>query len=482
MISYRKKAQFFIVVVLLHPFSLNPMDQLSFKNELQFSSCVKNNAFDNLNPLCREETEELFFNKLKNSKSKEVSNSYNCLKNIFLFLWWEKTLPREVVHTIFHLSAHALLESALRYNFELTQILHGHSDGITSVAISSDGKIMLTGSKDHKIVIWNRKDASFLHELTGHTNSISSVAFSPNATKILTGSLDHTARLWDVETGQEIFQLKHYAGVSSITFSPDGTKILTGSFDCTARLWDACTGIKLLKIPHPGQVVSVAFNFDNKTIITRSLEQYPVVFDITTHKQLSLLELFHFDIKASSPSRPDEIIKPVAFSPDSKTILLGSMSRAPYLLDLETGEKLFQFDFQHSLNSLVFDSKGKTVIFGSRVNVAIVNVKTGHRLSKLSFNDNSQVTSVACDADNQTILVGTRDTNAYLFSIFCDAYKWITTATDPLQVCFITLANESKKTDEPWIILENTFEYELFIQLPPYVQEYLLRWYPIRIT
>ncbi len=70
-----------------------------------------------------------------------------------------------------------------------------------------------------------------------------SVAFSPDGKTILTGSYDNLACLYDVETGNQLLQLKgHKEEINALAFSPDGRIILTGSRDVTARLWDAKTG------------------------------------------------------------------------------------------------------------------------------------------------------------------------------------------------------------------------------------------------
>ncbi len=80
----------------------------------------------------------------------------------------------------------------------------------------------LRGWEHHHL--WTRFNAR--QTLRGHTDQVSSVAYSPDGKRLLTGSYDKTAKVWDAVKGQQILSLMgHTAYLSSVAYSPDGQRI-----------------------------------------------------------------------------------------------------------------------------------------------------------------------------------------------------------------------------------------------------------------
>jgi WD40 repeat protein len=128
---------------------------------------------------------------------------------------------------------------------EIGQPFKGHAQPIVSVAISSDGRHIVSGSVDKTLRLWDSETYKTIGEpLQGHDQTVWGVAFSPDGQYIASGSWDKTLRLWDTKTGHQIGKpLKGHGGpVWGIAFSPDGKHIASGSSDETLRIWPVLEG------------------------------------------------------------------------------------------------------------------------------------------------------------------------------------------------------------------------------------------------
>jgi WD40 repeat protein len=134
-----------------------------------------------------------------------------------------------------------------------TLLLSGHVGPVGALAISSDGRWLLSGGHDNTVRLWDLTSGSELRCFAGHVGCVRSVALAENALaenegllpyrdqytllRLLSGSDDHTLRCW-LGTGTELCLLKgHTDRVSCVALSDDGSLAASASDDRTLRVW-----------------------------------------------------------------------------------------------------------------------------------------------------------------------------------------------------------------------------------------------------
>jgi WD40 repeat protein len=75
--------------------------------------------------------------------------------------------------------------------------LDGHTGPVWALAFFNDNRHVVSGSYDHTIRIWDAKDLSaFSQPLRGHQSDVTSVAVSSSG-RIISSSRDATIRVWE---------------------------------------------------------------------------------------------------------------------------------------------------------------------------------------------------------------------------------------------------------------------------------------------
>ncbi|OPJ89178.1 bromodomain adjacent to zinc finger domain protein 2B isoform E [Patagioenas fasciata monilis] len=80
--------------------------------------------------------------------------------------------------------------------------LGGHSAPVLACAFSYDGQLLVSGSVDKSVIIYETSTGNTLQTLTQHTRYVTTCAFAPYSPLLATGSMDKTVNIWQFDLKQ----------------------------------------------------------------------------------------------------------------------------------------------------------------------------------------------------------------------------------------------------------------------------------------
>ena len=184
--------------------------------------------------------------------------------------------------------------------------------GVSSVAISPDKKLIVTGGGDGSIKFWDLSTGLLSRSILAHVGGVNAVLFSPDGRLIASGGGDKRVRLWEVRTGHLTRTLEgHETGIMCLAFSVNGVLIASGSgsyadvgvvSDNTVRIWNVQTGLlKTVLRGHRQQITNIAFNGEGNRLASGSFDKTVIVWSTDTGRLLRTINTEATDSISWSP-------------------------------------------------------------------------------------------------------------------------------------------------------------------------------------
>jgi WD40 repeat protein len=331
-------------------------------------------------------------------------------------------------------------------DFEEKAQLHGHTQSVTALAISSDGSRIVSGSRDRTMRVWDGRTFEEIG-ICEHEDEVNSVAFSPDGSLIASGSDDYTVWIWTALSLEKVTCLAgHEKLVTCVVFFPDGTRIASASYDCTVRMWDARTYEPLPGLQRSGRVVAIAISTDSTRLAlgeyTSGADGIMHLFDSITleeQAQVSISSGAYFpwaiafssggDLIASGTASAIQVwnasslsnittikghhgqVTSIAFSSDGSQIVSGSVDGTVRIRPVASSEEPLAPIPGHDarVRQVVFSSDGSRLVSGSDdKTVRIWDGLTCEELAVLHGHEDT-VRTVAYSPDGARVISGSRD-------------------------------------------------------------------------
>ncbi|KAG9347982.1 hypothetical protein JZ751_004001 [Albula glossodonta] len=153
-----------------------------------------------------------------------------------------------------------------RSHFELLAEFE-HDAGVNTINLNQAGTLLVSGSKEGTVSIWDTTSSVLLHQVQCHSGTIHDIAFSPDSRHVLSTGEDRSLRVVDVQTGMLISTVA--AEEQQRCFCWDGNMVLSGSQSGDLLVWDLMAAKVTQKIPgHSGAVTAMWMNEQCSSIIT----------------------------------------------------------------------------------------------------------------------------------------------------------------------------------------------------------------------
>lgn len=239
----------------------------------------------------------------------------------------------------------------------LERVIATNASPITSIAVTPDGKYLLSGSRDGTLRLWDAHTYTELKQWN-QPDSIISVAISPDGVHLVTGSALGMTRVWETNLEQPLHTFDNERSIpvfvaflsnddvllsengatrqiwhiqqplpsrrvelftrfgvrpfqaSSVVSTADGS-LLAGYYDATVRYWNKDNHLKQQISGHTDIVTAVAVSSEYQMGLTGSADGTARVWDLASGREVRLIHA------------RDTLITAVTFSPDARLLITG---------------------------------------------------------------------------------------------------------------------------------------------------------------
>jgi WD40 repeat protein len=191
----------------------------------------------------------------------------------------------------------------LNLNDSHRRVFSGHTDDVICLARSLDGTLMVSGSQDTTVRLWDTKTMECVRVFSGHSSVVDSVSLSNDGSMIVSASEDRSMRLWSVSTGECTHVYREVRNESGfypefilckhVEFLPDNEHFVSGIFSNEEFLivWSTKSYKKTKNITARINCLdNMKLSKDGIHVVTTSYDKYVRLWNLNTLECVGLTE------------------------------------------------------------------------------------------------------------------------------------------------------------------------------------------------
>ncbi len=186
-------------------------------------------------------------------------------------------------------------------------------------------------------MLWDVSTGARIRSLSGHTDYVFDVDWSSDGRRLLSASRDSTVILWDTSDGTRLQTYRDEAGRSFTVSFLDDRHAVTGGSSSNVRFWSLYNDAEQRRIDLPGAAIYSMAVSDDEHIAALGIQNAVELLDLQ-----SGTEIRHFRYAGGA-------VTSVAISPDGKTLLSGFQDASTILWNIENGQEIRRLEGHSSI-------------------------------------------------------------------------------------------------------------------------------------
>ncbi|EEB19713.1 protein FAN, putative [Pediculus humanus corporis] len=253
-------------------------------------------------------------------------------------------------------------------NLSRSTIIGYHKDVVTSVAISSNNKFILSSSKDSTIRMFAAETEKQIRSFNLNNVGISCCILLPDDNLIVAGTYDDQILVYDIMFNKLIDSIiAHEDTVTSICWGSVSRCLVSSSRDCTLKIWfniyqdDKWHRLKItsaLRFDLDSRITCSVINGDNSLIGSGTEDGEIIVIDVTNKNKV---------FKRTAHNGP---VHGISFSPENGKLVSCGWDGCFKVYDLLTGMEVYSKSLKAQLTCLAWN--GLSLLLGSNSGIVFL--------------------------------------------------------------------------------------------------------------